>query len=466
MIIKEKVIKSILFVLYTLIVVCIGLATVVEKIYSTEVAKEQFYGSWWFIALWAMLAVAGVFIIVKRRLHLPAMVFHLAFIVILAGALTTHITSREGTIHLRMYEPERAYTDNDGYAHQLPFEVMLSSFEVEYYDDTDAPKDYSSKLVIRHEGMESRLPVSMNNIGIVAHHRLYMYSYDDDNRGITLGMSFDPWGIAITYSGYALLLLGIIMLCASRKTQMHHLFSQISVPHQHHSNRLFGIRTLCIVLCLWLTYLLGRRWYDSGHVPMTNGYETMILMAWLTAIITSLIHSRLPRLTPFGIAMSLLCLYVSNWAGDSTDSAPLMPVLRSPWLTAHVLSVMLAYTLFAIQMLLGIHALWALHRHHDVTRITALSRLMLYPAVFLLSIGIFIGAIWANVSWGTYWSWDPKESWALITMMLYAVPFHNASIHWIRSPKHYHLYIIAAFIAVLFTYFGVNVLLSGMHSYA
>ena len=98
--------------------------------------------------------------------------------------------------------------------------------------------------------------------------------------------------------------------------------------------------------------------------------------------------------------------------------------------------------------------------------ITVLSRLMLYPAVLLLAIGIFLGAVWANVSWGTYWSWDPKEVWALVTMIVYGIAFHRNSLPWLRRPLAFHLYLFFAFLTVLMTYFGVNYLLGGMHSYA
>ena len=90
----------------------------------------------------------------------------------------------------------------------------------------------------------------------------------------------------------------------------------------------------------------------------------------------------------------------------------------------------------------------------------------MYPAIFLLAIGIFIGAVWANVSWGTYWNWDPKETWALITMMVYAAPIHSNSLKVFRKPRVYHIYMLFAFLSVLITYFGVNLLLGGMHSYA
>ncbi len=95
-----------------------------------------------------------------------------------------------------------------------------------------------------------------------------------------------------------------------------------------------------------------------------------------------------------------------------------------------------------------------------------LSTVLLYPAVFLLTFGIFLGAVWANISWGNYWAWDPKETWALITLLIYSVPLHQKSLGFLRNPKAFHLYCMLAFLSVLVTYFGVNMILGGMHSYA
>jgi ABC-type transport system involved in cytochrome c biogenesis permease subunit len=95
-----------------------------------------------------------------------------------------------------------------------------------------------------------------------------------------------------------------------------------------------------------------------------------------------------------------------------------------------------------------------------------ISNIMLYPAVFMLTAGIFIGAVWANVSWGRYWGWDPKEVWALITMLVYSFGLHSSSIEWFRKPMNFHIFCILAFLSVLITYFGVNFLLGGLHSYA
>ena len=106
-----------------------------------------------------------------------------------------------------------------------------------------------------------------------------------------------------------------------------------------------------------------------------------------------------------------------------------------------------------------------LMRHHE-GKLQALSLLFLYPAVAAMGIGIFIGAIWANVSWGSYWSWDSKETWALITFMVYAIALHGGSLPAFRSPRPYHWFMVLAFLSLIMTYFGVNYLLSGMHSYA
>ena len=131
---------------------------------------------------------------------------------------------------------------------------------------------------------------------------------------------------------------------------------------------------------------------------------------------------------------------------------------------------MVAYSLLAFVMLNGVAAFILRFTHKEyresVECLQLISRIILYPAVFLLAIGIFVGAVWANVSWGRYWGWDPKEVWALITMLVYALALHPASLHYFRRPLFFHLFSIVAFLTVLITYFGVNFLLGGMHSYA
>ena len=163
-------------------------------------------------------------------------------------------------------------------------------------------------------------------------------------------------------------------------------------------------------------------------------------------------------------------MLVQMMGGSNPPVTHLMPVLASPLLSLHVTVIMIAYALLFFIMLNGLTALFVRFSKSgspDYTgRLRDISMLLLYPAVALLTIGIFIGAVWANVSWGTYWSWDPKEVWALITLLVYLIPLHSAFFTDENRPMRFHLYAIVAFLSVLMTYFGVNFLLGGMHSYA
>lgn len=141
---------------------------------------------------------------------------------------------------------------------------------------------------------------------------------------------------------------------------------------------------------------------------------------------------------------------------------PMTPVLRSPMLAAHVSVIMVAYLLLLLMMIFSIVGLASQKQRQKLFRRN--SRL-LYPALFLLTAGIFIGAVWANISWGRYWGWDAKETWALITMLVYAFPFHKNSFPWFNKPKNYHYYCIFAFFTILMTFFGVSYILGGIHAY-
>ena len=144
----------------------------------------------------------------------------------------------------------------------------------------------------------------------------------------------------------------------------------------------------------------------------------------------------------------------------------LLPVLRSPFFSIHISTIVTAYALLLGILVVGVIALVKPKDLARMERLKSLSTAMLYPAVALLAFGIFIGAIWANVSWGNYWSWDPKEVWALITLLIYAAPLHEKLWKSFQKPLFYHIYGILAFMSVLFTYFGVNILLGGVHAYS
>ena len=205
------------------------------------------------------------------------------------------------------------------------------------------------------------------------------------------------------------------------------------------------------------------RWYIGGRIPLSNGYETMQFLALCVLVVAYLLRRRFPFVVSFGFLLSGFTLLVAYLGQLNPQITPLVPVLVSPWLSTHVSCIMIAYALLAFMWL---NAVLGICVGRESERLMLFSRLLLYPAVFFLGIGIFIGAVWANVSWGRYWAWDPKEVWALITFMVYALPFHAESLSCFRRPRFFHFYMLFAFLTVLMTYFGVNYLLGGMHSYA
>lgn len=159
------------------------------------------------------------------------------------------------------------------------------------------------------------------------------------------------------------------------------------------------------------------------------------------------------------LAVLLVVLYVRM------RTRQLMPVLRSPYFSLHISTIVTAYALLLGIMVVGIIALIRPKGQNRLERLKNLSMDMLYPVVAMLAIGIFIGAVWANVSWGNYWSWDPKEVWALITLLIYAAPLHGKLWKPFQKPMFFHIYSILAFLSVVITYFGVNHILGGIHAY-
>ena len=715
--------------LYTLLVVCMGFSTIVEKFFGKDYVSEVIYDSWWFAALWALTAIVSMLYLIRKKVYrrFAVMMLHTSFIVILIGAMTTHVTSREGTLHLRKGEAVAAFTDNEGVACALPFDICLKDFEIVHYPGTDAVMDYKAHIIVDSNGTEEEACISMNNIGKFADYRFYQSSYDADGQGTVLLVAFDPYGIAITYTGYLLLLAGLILTMCSRHSRIRQLLriasrpaltmlvlclccgqakaneavdkeiademGQVAVlyngricplntaatdfvtkicgkstwqgmsaneiflnwtifytewekrtiikvkdrevqkilgingkwacvrdfytsqndyklkdkisdvslsestrkairetdekiqvvtmfynsellrifPLSNHgviewhkpgstelpqdvgeaefqfinhimdhlvmsilakdvtkaksiiakirvyqkekaqdilpsgalmqaeiiNNRLLSATWsvfVCLIfsllfcvmffsrrperrvgichtvfvllLTIYITLLIALRWWISGHVPMSNGFETMLFMAWISMLLTLTLTRHFPVMKAFGPVVSSFCLLVAMLASGNPQITQLMPVLQSPLLTFHVVFVMLAYAILAIITLIAIQCLALRLRTSEMERMTALSQFLLYPAVAFLAIGIFIGAVWANVSWGTYWSWDPKETWALITLMVYAIPLHQSSLWQSRKPRSYHWFVLLSFLTVLMTYFGVNYFLSGMHSYA
>lgn len=753
-------VKKIIFILYILVLVCMAAATIVEKSQGTDYAHAHYYGAWWFILIWAVLAALGAFYIIKRKVKCAStLALHLSFIIILAGALLTHISAKRGMIHLRIGQPTDTYMAQDEEQgmkeEKLPFSLCLQKFEAKMHDGTNAAADYSSKFTVIDGDDKSEGEVSMNNIYSHRSYRLYQSSYDEDGKGSVLAINADPYGIPVTYTGYALLFISLVWMLfdpkggyrkllkspllkkgalmtalilsmgniqtlhaesatgnlqnavlpketAEKFGELHILYNdricpvqtfaldfckkiygarsyqgltaeqvlsgwvfygntwanepfikiksgemktamnlpdyaslntffnremggytigqyvqeyyngqqdkfhqqaadidgkiQIimelregislkvlpytfiknvkatkdhsfikagtttwfspvdklpqAVEHQHalyirnvfsllngdvkagntsrvneffvkmkkyqevssgnslptatqykaeRINNAFPFATILFmanltlgfialfytiyrmtkkkeikvlnialpillgVSFLALTFGLALRWIISGNVPMSNGYESMLTVAWFVMLISILMQLRIRIVMVFGFLISGFFLLVSHINQMDPAIGQMMPVLNSPLLSIHVSIIMMSYALLSLTFICGIMGI-CLRSHGE--ELQALSRIFLYPALTTMGFGIFIGAIWANVSWGNYWSWDSKETWALITFMIYAVVVHTQSLPVFRKPLVYHIYITLAFLSIAMTYFGVNYFLTGMHSYA
>ena len=753
-------VKKIIFILYILVLVCMAAATIVEKSQGTDYAHAHYYGAWWFILIWAVLAALGAFYIIKRKVKCAStLALHLSFIIILAGALLTHISAKRGMIHLRIGQPTDTYMAQDEEQgmkeEKLPFSLCLKKFEAKMHDGTNAVADYSSKFTVIDGDDKSEGEVSMNNIYSHRSYRLYQSSYDEDGKGSVLAINADPYGIPVTYTGYALLFISLVWMLfdpkggyrkllkspllkkgalmtalilsmgniqtlhaepatgnlqnavlpketAEKFGELHILYNdricpvqtfaldfckkiygarsyqgltaeqvlsgwvfygntwanepfikiksgemktamnlpdyaslntffnremggytigqyvqeyyngqqdkfhqqaadidgkiQIimelregislkvlpytftknvkatkdhsfikagtttwfspvdklpqAVEHQHalyirnvfsllngdvkagntsrvneffvkmkkyqevssgnslptniqykaeRINNAFPFATilfmanltlgfialfytiyrmtkkrvvkvldialpiLLVVSFLALTFGLVLRWIISGNVPMSNGYESMLTVAWFVMLIAIFMQFRIRLVMVFGFLLSGFFLLVSHINQMDPAIGQMMPVLNSPLLSMHVSIIMMSYALLSLTFICGIMGI-CMRSHGE--ELQALSRVFLYPALTCMGFGIFIGAIWANVSWGNYWSWDSKETWALITFMIYAVVVHTQSLPVFRKPLVYHIYITLAFLSIAMTYFGVNYFLTGMHSYA
>ena len=221
-----------------------------------------------------------------------------------------------------------------------------------------------------------------------------------------------------------------------------------------------------IILTLTAIYLLfsiSLRGYIAGHFPLSNGFETMQFLALIVILLPFISIFRKKAhthslLIPNSILISGIALMVATMSELNPRITLLTPVLQSPLLSIHVMMIMISYALFALITLNAIVNLIKKNRNTQFPTLTF--------ALFLLTAGIFIGAIWANRSWGRYWGWDPKEVWALITMLIYSLPLHRVSLKIFQNPRFLNWYYILAFLSVIITYFGVNFILGGLHSYA
>ncbi len=241
-------------------------------------------------------------------------------------------------------------------------------------------------------------------------------------------------------------------------------------------NLLVKISSLIIVaLFIYQTIGLGIRWYISGHAPWSNGYESMIYISWATMLF-GLIFGKKSSLTIAATAfVTSMLLMIAHWNWMDPSIGTLVPVLDSYWLMIHVSIIVASYGPFTLSMILGFIALilYGLTTINNkkkldlaIKEITIINEMSMTVGLIMLTIGNFLGGIWANESWGRYWGWDPKETWALVSIMIYAFVLHMRLIPGLRSRFTFNIISIFSFTTILMTYLGVNHLLSGLHSYA
>jgi len=253
------------------------------------------------------------------------------------------------------------------------------------------------------------------------------------------------------------------------------LIFQIFKEKSKVGNILINVSKIAIVgLFLLHTSGLIVRWYISGHAPWSNAYESMIYVAWATMFF-GLAFGRKSDLTIASTAfVTAMLLMVAHWNWMDPAIENLQPVLDSYWLMIHVAVIVASYGPFTLGMILGVTALFLMifttqsnkeKMLINIKEITIINEMSLTVGLVMLTIGNFLGGMWANESWGRYWGWDPKETWALISIMVYAFVIHMRLVPGLRGRFAFNLASIVAFSSIMFTYFGVNFYLSGLHSY-
>jgi ABC-type transport system involved in cytochrome c biogenesis permease subunit len=241
------------------------------------------------------------------------------------------------------------------------------------------------------------------------------------------------------------------------------MFARIK-SRKHNRIIKFLVALTVIVSFLWLTVMLVFRGWISGHLPMSNGYETMMFSSWIILLLSLILHKQEVFFTG-GLFISGIALLVCYLSGLNPQMTNLVPVLQSPLLSIHVSLIIISYSLLAFLTFNSIISLLLKVITKEYIHDLKLTKTILLIAVLLLGCGIFVGAIWANNAWGRYWGWDPKEVWALITFLVYGIALYDKRLPFFREPFIFHIYMLLAFLTVLMTYFGVSIFLGGIHSY-
>lgn len=235
------------------------------------------------------------------------------------------------------------------------------------------------------------------------------------------------------------------------------------------------ITVLLVVFFIFHTAGLALRWYVAGRAPLSNGYESMIYIAWATMLAGLIFVRKSPIALAATAVLASLTLFVAHLNWMNPEITNLVPVLKSVWLTIHVGVITASYGFLGLVMIMGLFNLILMifqnRRNYSsfsltIKEITLTNEIAMTIGLYLLTIGSFLGGIWANESWGRYWGWDPKETWSLVTILVYTVILHLGYIPGVSGTFLFNTLSVIGFSSVLMTYFGVNYYLSGLHSYA
>ncbi len=239
---------------------------------------------------------------------------------------------------------------------------------------------------------------------------------------------------------------------------------------------LFNVGVIHLLVAFILhTVALIVRWYISGHAPMSNGYESMIFVSWVTLLAGLIFVKRSGYAMALTGILAALALMVAGMSNMNPEITNLVPVLKSVWLTIHVAVIMAGYGFLGLASIMGLLnvVLYAIlspsnkaRMEEVIEQVTRVNHLTLIVGLYFMTAGVFLGGVWANESWGRYWGWDPKETWALITVLVYAFVTHMHRIPGLRGQYAFNLATFISYSSVMMTYFGVNYFLGGMHSYA
>ncbi len=255
-------------------------------------------------------------------------------------------------------------------------------------------------------------------------------------------------------------------------------FIELFKPNKILSRIIKGLILVGLVGYFFQFLGLVARWYISGHAPWSNGYEAIIFISWVGITAGLMLYRNSNALIPAAGFMVAVIMMGFAHGGSALDPqiTPLVPVLKSYWLIIHVAIITASYGFFGLSMVIAIIVLmfyifsnkkvYKIHNDTTIKELTIVSEMSLTIGLYALTVGTFLGGIWANESWGRYWSWDPKETWAFISVMVYAFVLHMRLVPGLRGRWAFHVAALFSISTIVMTYFGVNYYLSGLHSYA